>query len=306
MIYALFLLILQLKYALFAPTTGQKNIIYKTINTQFYGSYLGNSCFFNLQSIGHIVLDICQLSLLARSAEPNSALTKGEEMPKESKSAKRKRALEICHRLNKLYGNLGSALNYDSPYTLLISVMLSAQTTDRSVNKVTPRLFSLWPGPIELAGADEKELEDVIHPLGFYHTKARHAIECAQAIVGNWDGKVPDTMEGLTSLPGVGRKTANIVLNKAFGKIEGIAVDTHVYRIATRLAFTTASTPLAAEQDLLAIIPHELWGSVNETWIRHGRNICSSRAPKCEICPLGDLCPSKGHITDHFNKKHNR
>jgi endonuclease-3 len=215
-------------------------------------------------------------------------------MTKEPKKSKQQRATEVCRRMEERYGNRGSALRYHSPYSLLIAVMLSAQTTDRSVNKVTPRLFDLWPHPADLAVADEKDVEEVIHPLGFYHTKARHAIECAQTILADWNGHVPDTMEGLTSLPGIGRKTANIVLNKAFGKVEGIAVDTHVFRIATRLGFTAAPTPLAAEQDLLSIIPQSLWGSVNETWIQLGREICSSRAPKCDICPLADLCPSAG------------
>lgn len=223
-------------------------------------------------------------------------------MPRESKKSKRERSVEVCRRLSELYGNVGSALDFNSPYTLLIAVMLSAQTTDNAVNKVTPELFSRWPGPAELAGADVAEVEEVIHALGFFHSKAKHAVELAQALVADHGGEVPATMEELTALPGVGRKTANIVLNKAFGIVEGIAVDTHVYRIATRLRFTKAPTPLAAEQDLLAIIPPELWGIVNETWIRFGRATCSSRAPKCDACPLADLCPSAGN-PPHVNGK---
>jgi endonuclease-3 len=215
-------------------------------------------------------------------------------MPRESKKAKQLRSIEVCHRLGELYGNVGSALDYHSPFTLLVAVMLSAQTTDAAVNKVTPELFSRWPGPAELAGADVADVEEVIHSLGFFRSKARHAVELSQALVAEHAGEVPSTMEELVALPGVGRKTANIVLNKAFGIVEGIAVDTHVYRIATRLRFTRAATPLAAEQDLLAVIPSGLWGIVNETWIRFGRATCSSRTPKCGACPLADLCPSAG------------
>ena len=215
-------------------------------------------------------------------------------MPRESKKAKRGRAVEVCRRMEERYGNVGSALDYTSPFTLLVAVMLSAQTTDKAVNKVTPELFGRWPGPAELAAADVAEVEQVIHSLGFYHSKARHAVELAQSLVADFGGEVPGSMEELTSLPGVGRKTANIVLNKAFGQVEGIAVDTHVYRISKRLKFSNASTPLAAEQDLLAVVPQELWGQVNETWIRLGREFCSSRAPKCDVCPLADICPSAG------------
>ena len=223
-------------------------------------------------------------------------------MARESKKAKRERAIEVCHRMEKRYGDVGSALDFDSPYTLLVAVMLSAQTTDRAVNKVTPELFSRWPGPAELASADVGEVETVIHSLGFYHSKARHAVELAQALVTDFGGEVPASMEELTSLPGVGRKTANIVLNKAFGIVEGIAVDTHVYRIATRLGFTRAPSPAAAEADLLGLIPQELWSGVNETWIRLGREICPSQRPKCDDCPLVDLCPSAGN-PDRYRKR---
>lgn len=223
-------------------------------------------------------------------------------MARESKKSKRERALEVCRRMEERYGGVGSALDYHSPYTLLIAVMLSAQTTDRAVNGVTPELFRRWPGPAELAAADVGEVEDVIHSLGFYHSKARHAVELARALVTDYGGEVPATMEELTGLPGVGRKTANIVLNKAFGIVEGIAVDTHVYRIATRLAFTKAPSPAAAEKDLLDLIPQDRWTSVNETWIRFGREICPSQRPKCDDCPLVDLCPSAGN-PDRYRKR---
>ena len=141
----------------------------------------------------------------------------------------------------------------------------------------------------------------VIRSIGFWRTKAEHCVETAQILVSDYNEQVPHTMEELTSLPGVGRKTANIVLNRAFHITEGIAVDTHVFRIATRLGFTKASTPLAAEQDLLKLIPQELWSPVNEQWIHFGRETCSSQHPHCDGCPLADLCPSFGN-PDRFRK----
>lgn len=224
-------------------------------------------------------------------------------MPRESKKSKQARAEETCVRMEERYGNAESALDYTSPFTLLVAVMLSAQTTDVAVNKVTPELFARWPGPAELAQAELYQVEDVIHSLGFYRTKAQHAIELSQALISEYGGEVPRSMEELTRLPGVGRKTANIVLNKAFGIVEGIAVDTHVYRIATRLGFTKAPTPAAAEKDLLELIQKKRWHGVNETWIRLGREICSARGARCDECPLADLCPSAGQPDRYFKHK---
>lgn len=222
-------------------------------------------------------------------------------MSKESFAVKRARAIEVCHRMQALYGDVRSALQYTDPYTLLICVMLSAQSTDASVNKVTPEFFRRWPDPASLAPADPAEVGTVIRSIGFWRTKAEHCVETAQILVSDYNEQVPHTMEELTSLPGVGRKTANIVLNRAFHITEGIAVDTHVFRIATRLGFTKASTPLAAEQDLLKLIPQELWSPVNEQWIHFGRETCSSQHPHCDGCPLADLCPSFGN-PDRFRK----
>lgn len=205
--------------------------------------------------------------------------------------------------MEERYGHMESALDYTSPFTLLVAVMLSAQTTDVAVNKVTPELFARWPGPAELAQAELYQVEDVIHSLGFYRTKAQHAIELSQVLTSEYGGEVPRNMEELTRLPGVGRKTANIVLNKAFDIVEGIAVDTHVYRIATRLGFTKAPTPAAAEKDLLELIQKKRWHGVNETWIRLGREICSARGARCDECPLADLCPSAGQPDRYFKHK---
>ena len=216
-------------------------------------------------------------------------------MPRESKKAKAERAVEVCRRLDNKYGPVECFLDHTNPFRLVISVLLSAQTTDAQVNRVTPELFRRFPTPEAMAAASPEEVAEVIRSLGFYKTKARHCVEAAQAIVADFGGEVPHTMAELTSLPGVGRKTANIVLNVSFGIVEGIAVDTHVNRIAHRLELspkTHEREPLKTEQDLLAILPRELWGPVNHQWIRHGRDTCTARAPKCDGCVLEDICPS--------------
>lgn len=215
-------------------------------------------------------------------------------MARESKKAKRERAIEVCRRMGELYPHVESALTFNSNFELVICVMLSAQTTDAAVNRVTPELFRRWPDAAALAAADVNEVGKVIRTIGFWRSKAAHAVEASRIIVAEYGGEVPSTMEELMRLPGVGRKTANIVLNKAFGQVEGIAVDTHVYRISKRLGFSSAPTPLACEQDLLELLPRELWDPVNEQWIHFGRDVCTARSPKCEGCALADLCPSFG------------
>lgn len=216
-------------------------------------------------------------------------------MPRESKKAKAERAVEVCRRLDEKYGPVECFLDHTNPFRLVISVLLSAQTTDAQVNRVTPELFRRFPTPEAMAAASPEEVAEIIRSLGFYKTKARHCVEAAQAIVADFGGEVPHTMAELTSLPGVGRKTANIVLNVSFGIVEGIAVDTHVNRIAHRLGLspkTHEREPLKTEQDLLAILPRELWRPVNHQWIRHGRDTCTARSPKCDGCVLEDICPS--------------
>ena len=172
-------------------------------------------------------------------------------MPRETNAAKRERAIEVCRRLNERYGPVECFLDHANPFRLVISVLLSAQTTDAQVNKVTPELFRRWPTPEAMAGATPAEIAEVIKSLGFYKMKAKHCVECAQMIVADYGGEVPADMKELVKLPGVGRKTANIVLNVGFGIVEGIAVDTHVNRIAHRLMLspkTHAKEPLKTEQ----------------------------------------------------------
>jgi len=214
-------------------------------------------------------------------------------MARESKASKVRRVTELCHRLHEVYGDAPSALVWETPFQLVICVLLSAQTTDAAVNAVTVELFRRWPVAPAVSGADPDEVAEVIHRLGFFRTKSKHCVEAAQKIMADFGGQVPSTMEELTTLPGVGRKTANIVLNKAFGIVCGIAVDTHVFRIAQRMGLTTAKTPLAAEQDLLKVIPQDLWENVNSEWIRFGRDTCTARVARCEGCVAEDICPRR-------------
>lgn len=216
-------------------------------------------------------------------------------MPRETNAAKRERAIEVCERLDRRYGPVECFLDHENPFRLVISVLLSAQTTDAQVNKVTPELFRRWPTPEAMAGTTPTEIAEVIKSLGFYKTKAKHCVEAAQMIVADYGGHVPADMKELVKLPGVGRKTANIVLNVSFGIVEGIAVDTHVNRIAHRLKLspkTHEKEPLKTEQDLLKILPKAYWRNVNHQWIKFGREICDARKPLCSECPLSDICPS--------------
>lgn len=216
-------------------------------------------------------------------------------MPRETNAAKRERAIEVCERLDRRYGPVECFLDHENPFRLVISVLLSAQTTDAQVNKVTPELFRRWPTPEAMADATPTEIAEVIKSLGFYKTKAKHCVEAAQMIVADYGGHVPADMKELVKLPGVGRKTANIVLNVSFGIVEGIAVDTHVNRIAHRLKLspkTHEKEPLKTEQDLLKILPKAYWRNVNHQWIKFGREICDARKPLCGECPLSDICPS--------------
>lgn len=188
-----------------------------------------------------------------------------------------------------------SLLHYVNPFTLLIAVLLSAQTTDVAVNKVTPELFRRWPTPQAMASANPCDIAEVIRSIGFYNTKSKNCVLCAQKLLTDFGGEVPQTMEELTSLAGVGRKTANIVLNTAFGRAEGIAVDTHVFRISRRLRLSAAPDPSRVEKDLLKVIPQEYWSIANHSLVLFGREFCRARHPRCMECPLHDVCPSAGH-----------
>ncbi len=203
-----------------------------------------------------------------------------------------KRACEAMRRLGEMYPRAHIALDYDAPWHLLVAVILSAQTTDVGVNKVTPKLFARFPGPGDLAAADVLEVEEIVRPTGFYHQKTRSIMAAARMVLAEFDGRVPDTMEGLMRIPGVARKTANIVIANAYGKVEGIAVDTHVFRLSHRLALTVEKDPDKVERDLCALLPREDWFAVNYRFIDHGRAVCTAKRPACGACVLSDICPS--------------
>jgi endonuclease-3 len=200
---------------------------------------------------------------------------------------------EIINRLNKEYPVLKPALNFNSPFELLGATILSAQTTDIQVNKVTESLFRKYKSVKDFANADPAVLEEDISSVNFYRNKARNIRNAARLIIEKYNAEVPRTMHELTSLPGVARKTANIVLYNAFGIIEGIAVDTHVMRLAQRLGLTKHGEPGKIESDLMDITPKKQWGNITHLLIFHGRKICPARKPLHEQCVLLDLCPSR-------------
>lgn len=202
------------------------------------------------------------------------------------------RVKEILSRLRRMYPDAVCALDFVDPYQLLTATILAAQSTDRTVNTVTPELFRRYPNPAALAAARIEEIEGLIHPTGFFRNKARSILGAARAIVEDHDGSVPSTMEELVELPGVGRKTANVVLGNAFGINAGIVVDTHVRRVSQRLALTQSDDPVVIEQDLIPLVPRKEWTMFSHRVIDHGRTICHAKRPLCEECALADLCPS--------------
>lgn len=207
------------------------------------------------------------------------------------------RAAEIDARLKTLYPRASIALRYETDFQLLVAVILSAQTTDVGVNKVTPALFERYPTPEALAAADPADVEAIVHPTGFFRNKTKNIMGAATRIVAEHGGRVPDTMEELLTLPGVARKTANIVLYNAFGRAEGIAVDTHVFRLAHRLGFSQHKDTDKVERDLMALFPREEWGALTYRLIEHGRAVCDAKRPICGQCVLADLCPSAFQVT---------
>ncbi len=204
-------------------------------------------------------------------------------------------------RLERLYPDATTALHHENPFQLLVAVILSAQCTDARVNMVTPALFAAFPTPADLARAPRRDLERMIHSCGFFRSKARHLIGAAKMLVERFGGRVPQTREELLQLPGVGRKTANVILSTAFGQ-GAIAVDTHVFRVANRLRLVRAMTPAAVERGLLRSVPRELWGRISHWLILHGRRVCTARRPACARCVLADLCPSAGRFYDGRKK----
>ena len=205
-------------------------------------------------------------------------------------------AITLYKKLKEYYPDATCSLDFDTPFQMVVTVMLSAQCTDERVNKTTPALFKRCKTIQDFANIDIKELENIIHPCGFYKNKAKNIKLCAKQVLENFNGIVPHTMDELTSLAGVGRKSANVVMLEAFGIAEGIAVDTHAKRISNLIGLSKEKEPEKIEQDLLKIFPKEYWKDLNHLLVWHGRNTCIARKPKCDICPISNMCKS-------YNKK---
>ena len=202
-------------------------------------------------------------------------------------------AKAIYKVLTKTYPNVRCELDFETPFQLLVATVLSAQCTDKRVNQVTPKLFKKYGTPKKMAGADRKKIEDLIYTTGFFRAKARHLVGLSQKLMTNFDGEVPPIQSELVKLPGVGRKTANVVLGHAFG-IPGITVDTHFGRLSRRFNWSKSLDPVKVEHEVGELIPEKDWTDLSQRMIWHGRRICHSRRPACGACPLAKLCPSFG------------
>ena len=237
-----------------------------------------------------------KLEMRAKSTSPASSENPRPHIvpSRESRLQRRERTLQIVDRLEELYPDADCSLRFKNPFELLIATILSAQCTDKRVNLVTRDLFKRWPNPHKMAAASIPELENAVKTTGFFRAKAKNIQGCCRKLVDQFDGKVPQTVEELTSLPGVGRKTANVVLGSAFGLAEGVVVDTHVGRISRRLALTKAKDAVRAERDLVREIPQNHWVAISHRLIQHGRGTCLARKPRCAGCGLEDLCPRVG------------
>lgn len=207
---------------------------------------------------------------------------------------KRQHARKIVRLLGLAYPDVSCALRHDDAYQLIVATILSAQCTDERVNMVTPAMFAKYPTPADLAAARQKDVEKLIQSTGFFHNKARSLIGMARGLVDHHHGVVPRTLDELVRLPGVGRKTANVVLGTAYGIPSGVVVDTHVDRISRRLGLTTANTAAKIEKDLMHVLPKKEWINFSHRLIHHGRRICIARRPKCPECPLLKVCPRVG------------
>jgi len=205
-----------------------------------------------------------------------------------------KLAKKVLTGLKKAYPEAGCSLSFQSPLELLVATILSAQCTDVQVNKVTPKLFQQFRSAEDFATVPLEQLEKAIRTTGFYRNKAKNIQNSCRKIVERFGGQVPDTMESLTSLPGVGRKTANVVLSNGFGRSEGFTVDTHVFRLSHRLGLVEGNTPEKAEQELMQLFPQTDWAYLSHALILHGRKVCNARKPHCANCPLTKTCPKIG------------
>ena len=203
---------------------------------------------------------------------------------------KKENAIKIVEILKEYYPDAKCSLDFKTPFELLIATILSAQCTDERVNKTTPSIFNKYNTPEDFSNIDINELESLIHPCGFYKNKAKNIKACSQKILSDFNGEVPKTAEELISLPGVGRKTANVVMLEAFGISVGIAIDTHAKRISNLIGLSTESDPLKIEKNLLELFPNKYLKDINHLFMWHGRNTCTARNPKCDICPIIKYC----------------
>jgi len=213
-------------------------------------------------------------------------------MARESKKARTERAAKVFDLLEREYPDAHCELTFQNPFQLAVATILSAQTTDVRVNMVTPVLFRRYPDAEALANAAQEDVEEIVHTTGFFRNKARNIIGFARGLMGEHGGVVPQTIAELSALPGVGRKTANVVLGNAFDINEGVVVDTHIKRLSTLLRFTKEKTPEKIEADLMKIFPRERWTLLAHLLIWHGRRVCDARKPRCEECVIAHLCPS--------------
>jgi len=213
------------------------------------------------------------------------------------------RVLKIIKVLSKQYPRAKTALNFRTPIEMLVATILSAQCTDKTVNKVTEQLFKKYRNAGDFAKANIKKFEQEIRSTGFYRNKAKSIISMAKMLISDFKGKVPHLMAELVTLPGVARKTANVVLNNAFHRSEGIAVDTHVRRLSQRLGLSKTDDPVKIEQNLMGLVPRKYWGKITYYLVDHGRAICDAKKPKCPQCVIAKLCPSRDIFLKKFYKK---
>ncbi len=228
--------------------------------------------------------------------QPNARTNKRKRptpaQPKPPRRLSKAKLAALLDLLDQTWPDAVVELDHDSAYQLLVATILAAQSTDKMINKVTPALFERYPHARALAGADPEELQELIHRTGFFRMKAKHLLGMARDVVAHHDGQIPRTMEALVALPGVARKTANVVLGSFFGIASGIVVDTHMQRLAFRLGLSRETNPVKIERDLTERIPRERWIAFSQQIIWHGRRVCHARKPDCEECALAPLCPS--------------
>lgn len=217
-------------------------------------------------------------------------MEKQNKLKKKYVKANKKDILKIIEILNKEYNNAKCGLEYTTPISLVIALILAAQCTDARVNVICPKLFEKFKTVNDIANANIKEIEEIIHPCGFYKNKSKNIKGCCNLLIEKFNGNVPNTMEALTTLPGIGRKSANIILQECFSKTEGIAVDTHVTRITRKIGISNGNSQEQIEKDLIKIIPYSYWNKINHILVNHGRKICIARRPQCSNCPISTLC----------------